>query len=54
MRAFGSGSGPSESDLLPYLLFDSEYAKPLMALGYADAAAQEAELAAFFSDDPLD
>jgi len=53
MRAFGSGAGPRESDLLSYLLFDSAFTVPLAELGYADAKAQEDQLAAFFSDDPL-
>ncbi len=54
MRAFGAGSIAPESDLLSYLLFDAEYAKPLIELGYADARARLDELSAFFSDDPLD
>jgi NTE family protein len=54
MRAFGTGAGPRESDLLSYLLFDNDYAKPLIELGYRDAEAQEAELARFFSDEPMD
>ncbi|MEE8580418.1 MAG: patatin-like phospholipase family protein [Myxococcota bacterium] len=53
MRAFGSGSGPRESDLLSYLLFDSDYAKPLAEMGFADGAAREAELATFFSDEEI-
>jgi NTE family protein len=53
MRAFGSGSGPQESDLLSYLLFDADYAKPLAELGYADAAAKEEALVRFFSDESL-
>ena len=51
MRAFGSGAGPRESDLLSYLLFDADYAKPLAELGYADAAAKEDALVTFFSDE---
>jgi NTE family protein len=54
MRAFGTGAGPRESDLLSYVLFDNEYAKPLIELGYRDAEAREAELARFFSDEPMD
>lgn len=53
IRAFGTGAEVRESDLLSYLLFDSAYAKPLTEIGYADAEAQEDELAAFFSDEPL-
>lgn len=53
VRAFGKGTGPRESDLLSYLLFDSAFAEPLIELGYADARAQEDELAAFFLDDPI-
>ncbi|MCZ6463962.1 MAG: patatin-like phospholipase family protein [Proteobacteria bacterium] len=50
MRAFGTGAGPRESDLLSYLLFDADYARPLIELGYQDAAARCEELAQFFSD----
>ena len=50
MRAFGTGAGPRESDLLSYLLFDADYARPLIELGYKDAAARCEELAQFFSD----
>lgn len=53
MRMLGTGAEARESDLLSYLLFDSAYARPLIELGYKDAVAQEEELAAFFSDDPL-
>jgi len=51
--ARGLSSGPDrtpESDLLSYLLFDGNFLAPLTVLGYGDASAQEAELAAFFSD----
>lgn len=54
LRIFGSGSGPRESDLLSYLLFDDDYARPLIELGFADAERQEEDLLRFFSDDPLD
>lgn len=53
MKMLGTGAEARESDLLSYLLFDSAYARPLIELGYKDAVAQEDELAAFFSDDPL-
>lgn len=54
LRAFLLGlnaSGvPSESDLLSYLLFDGEFAAPMIELGRADARAREEELVRFFSD----
>ncbi|MCP5042726.1 MAG: patatin-like phospholipase family protein [bacterium] len=53
MRLLGTGAEARESDLLSYLLFDRAYSRPLIELGYRDALAQEDELAAFFSDDPL-
>lgn len=53
LRVFGRGSDPQEADLLSYLLFDRNYARPLAELGYQDAASKEGELAAFFSDDPI-
>ena len=53
MRMLGTGAEARESDLLSYLLFDSAYSRPLIELGYRDAIAQEDELAAFFSDDPM-
>ena len=43
------GSPENEADLMSYLLFDGEYASELMELGYADAAAMEAELMRFFT-----
>ncbi len=54
LRIFGSGSAPQESDLLSYLLFDNDYAQPLIDLGFADAERQEEELLRFFSDEPMD
>jgi NTE family protein len=54
LKAFGSASGPNESDLLSYLLFDTHYARPLAELGHADAAAQEESLIRFFSDEEMD
>ncbi|MFP8880347.1 MAG: patatin-like phospholipase family protein [Myxococcota bacterium] len=53
MRGNG-GRLSAESDLLSYLLFDGEFLGPLASLGYVDAKAKEDELAAFFSDDPLE
>ncbi|WP_428265979.1 patatin-like phospholipase family protein [Haliangium sp.] len=40
-----------ENDLLSYLLFDGNYAAELIRLGYEDAARQEDELLAFFSQE---
>ncbi len=46
------GSGPTpEADLMSYLLFDGEFARPLAELGFKDACAQEEALCRFFSDD---
>jgi NTE family protein len=54
MRVFGSGADQREADLLSYLLFDTTYTAPLAALGYADAKSKRDELAAFFSDEPME
>ncbi|MCP4908661.1 MAG: hypothetical protein GY910_27105 [bacterium] len=54
LKAFGSGDGPNEADLLSYLLFDAQYARPLAELGYADAESRQEELSRFFSDEPMD
>lgn len=50
-RTTGAGSTAKEADLLSYLLFDAAYARPLAALGYKDAEANQEELAAFFRND---
>jgi NTE family protein len=49
-RTFRASPDPREADLLSYLLFDARYARLLTDLGYHDAAAQQDELAAFFTD----
>ena len=49
-RGLDDGGRTPESDLLSYLLFDSEFVVPLAELGYRDAAAREEELVAFFTD----
>jgi len=53
LAARGLASGPDrtpESDLLSYLLFDGNFLAPLTELGFADARAHEAQLAAFFTN----
>lgn len=54
MRGLDGDSASAEADLLSYLLFDGEFLEPLARLGYRDAKQQEDQLAAFFSDEPMD
>ena len=51
LRSLNASGVPSESDLLSYLLFDGEFAAPMIELGMADARAREEEFLRFFSDD---
>lgn len=51
LRSINVSGVPYESDLLSYLLFDGEFAEPMIELGMADARAREDELVRFFSDD---
>jgi NTE family protein len=48
IQRLAEGEGPSENDLLSYLLFDGDYAAQLIALGRADAARKQDELAELF------
>lgn len=48
MRRLAEAEGPSQADLLSYLLFDGEFAAELIALGRADARRQHDELCTFF------
>lgn len=45
--------GDTDADLASYLLFDGEFARKLIDLGRADAAARRDELLAFFEEEPL-
>jgi NTE family protein len=47
----GAGTTAREADLLSYLLFDECYTRRCVEIGYRDAEAREADLAAFFSND---
>ena len=47
MRVFGSDE--QSSDILSFLLFESEYCKDLVNIGYVDAMAKKAEIIEFFS-----
>jgi NTE family protein len=49
-KATGAGTTTREGDLLSYLLFDESYARRLIEIGYKDAEAREADLAAYFTD----
>ncbi len=51
-RVTGAGTTAREADLLSYLLFDASYAHRCIEIGFKDAEAREAQLAAFFSDAP--
>ena len=48
LRRLAESEGPTEADLLSYLLFDGEFARQLMDLGQRDARAQHDALCAFF------
>lgn len=54
LGALSGGGERFESDLLSYLLFDAEFTRPVIELGYDDALANEDELARFFSDEPME
>ena len=50
LRRLASARGPSEADLLSYILFDGQYAAELVRIGYEDARAHHDELANFLCD----
>ena len=49
LRGFGSTRGTG-ANLVSYLLFDRDFCRALLALGYADAMARRDELAAFLDE----
>lgn len=49
LKLLDLGEG-SDADLVSYLLFDGDYARDLMRMGFEDARAREEELARFFFD----
>jgi len=51
-RGLGTQETPS-NDILSVLMFQPEYLRRLLDLGYADAAARREEIAAFFAKGPL-
>ncbi len=48
MRRLAEGEARNQADFLSYLLFDGEFARQLVELGRADAAAQHEELCGLF------
>jgi NTE family protein len=50
LRGLGTTEGTGAS-LLSYLLFDREYCRELLALGYSDAMARHDEIEAFLAGD---
>lgn len=56
LRFFLSGIGALRregSELVSYILFEQEYCRELMALGYADTLARRDEVLAFFKTNPV-
>lgn len=50
LGSLGFGDAPLEADLLSYLFFDKAYTRPVMQLGFDDAARMRDSLVGFFSD----